>query len=991
MTRDTTRRSTLKLLLLSLVYHVIFLNSIFDIYFQSPVVSVPTRCSVQPSTPSSTNDTKGEGLAKRVVLIVGDGLRADKLFQLYPNPPFPQSDPLPPPITSTPHSIVRGDDSLDSTEKTTPAPFLRNLIQSGQAQWGISHTRVPTESRPGHVALIGGMYEDVSAVTRGWTTNPVSFDSVLNQSSAAFTFGSPDILPMFARGDRVQEGKVREWSYDEDQEDFTKDAVGLDLWVLDQLEQLFERGRESKELEKDLKGDGTVFFLHLLGLDTTGHSYRPHGPEYHRNIRVVDYVVQRTTRLLEEFYENDGETAFVFTADHGMSSLGNHGDGHPDNTRTPLIVWGKGVRPREDWEEPANHDEYSKDWGLNGVRRDVEQADVAPLMSTLAGMAIPANSAGRTPLDYLDGTPSFRARAAFANANQLLAEAEAKSELKRHHTLSFRPFPELVDSVSAGTLSPESHRERINGLINAGRYVEAERGSLELLDISLRASAYFQKYDWLLLRSIVTLGYLGFMLYFTRYILSNHVFPATTASLGSSTALPFSLRLLSKLPLIAFLSTTARFILESAPLTYSLYTFFAFYFWHSLFSDLTPFSRLYRSAFETSKKDEIPSNSPGKVLLETLAYALLTVSALEGIAYGYTDRRAFAILALGMGWGWPGLSARGTGDKEKLRERRGLVWSWRLVMTALAMFPLLPVEKGENLAVISGGAVLLLLLGGAALWKIQQDPSPSSMRARKFILAEMALTVACNLVTCSSARSLQLKKGLPLTNQYLGWAILAASTVVPCLHGRPRGQSPLTRLSVLLLSFGPAFVLLSLSYEALFYCVFCCALLSWMGVESSVAKQAKDVDEKQAAIGGFESVRASTFFLVFLHLGFFGVGNVASISSFYLEPVYRLMTVFAPFPMGALLLFKLLIPFVALSAVSSAINQRLRLPYLGLFLVSSVLVEFLTITFFFRVTDTGSWLEIGSSITNFVICSMLGLFTSALLLVGEAVLKGTTG
>lgn len=89
-------------------------------------------------------------------------------------------------------------------------------------------------------------------------------------------------------------------------------------------------------------------------------------------------------------------------------------------------------------------------------------------------------------------------------------------------------------------------------------------------------------------------------------------------------------------------------------------------------------------------------------------------------------------------------------------------------MTALAMFPLLPVEKGENLAVMyvsalnharwfdctrmvwlvlmvivdnhsSGGAVLLLLLGGAALWKIQQDPSPSSMRARKFILAEVGL------------------------------------------------------------------------------------------------------------------------------------------------------------------------------------------------------------------------------------------------------------
>lgn len=44
------------------------------------------------------------------------------------------------------------------------------------------------------------------------------------------------------------------------------------------------------------------------------------------NIQVVDDIVRETEKLFSNVYR-DEETSFIFTADHGMSKIGNHGDG----------------------------------------------------------------------------------------------------------------------------------------------------------------------------------------------------------------------------------------------------------------------------------------------------------------------------------------------------------------------------------------------------------------------------------------------------------------------------------------------------------------------------------------------------------------------------------------------------------------------------------------------------------------------------------------
>lgn len=100
------------------------------------------------------------------------------------------------------------------------------------------------------------------------------------------------------------------------------EASKLDVWVFDHVKDLFKNATTDLELNKMLRQKKIVFFLHLLGLDTNGHGFRPMSDEYLNNIKLVDQGVKEMVYMIEDFYNNDGRTSYVFTADHGMNNRG---------------------------------------------------------------------------------------------------------------------------------------------------------------------------------------------------------------------------------------------------------------------------------------------------------------------------------------------------------------------------------------------------------------------------------------------------------------------------------------------------------------------------------------------------------------------------------------------------------------------------------------------------------------------------------------------
>uniref|UniRef100_A0A8C7BH14 GPI ethanolamine phosphate transferase 1 n=1 Tax=Neovison vison TaxID=452646 RepID=A0A8C7BH14_NEOVI len=758
--------------ILGLLVHFVFFGSIFDIYFTSPLVHGMTP-QFTPLPPP----------AKRLVLFVADGLRADALYEFDEN-----GNPR--------------------------APFIRNIIMH-EGSWGISHTRVPTESRPGHVALIAGFYEDVSAVAKGWKENPVGFDSLINESKYTWSWGSPDILTMFAKG--VGGDHIYTYSYDAESEDFgAHDVTKLDTWVFDHVKEFFHAARNNQSLFSKVNEEKIVFFLHLLGIDTNGHAHRPTSREYKDNIKIVDDGIKEIVSMLEHFYGNDGKTAFIFTSDHGMTDWGFHGAGHPSETLTPFVTWGAGIKYPQKVSVQKFDDAFLKEWKLeNWKRQDIHQADVAPLMASLIGVPFPLNSVGILPIDYLNNTDLFRAESMFTNAMQILEQFKVKMTQKKEAILPF----------------------------------------------------FFTPFKF------------GVIQDFVLFVLT---FP--------------------------------------------------------------------------------PSQLVAYLFIFTLGIEVLVLSFF----YRYTLTAGLVAFAC-----WPFITQLRT-------QAKSISLSWIFFSLLLAVFPLMPVVgRKPDIFLVMGAGLLVLLLSLCVVTSLLKRKDHFINEELLLHLVQMLSIVLSMYVVYTTHDSLLKKQGLPVFNQIISWITLASSFVLPLLSPTRLFE----RLFSILLSSMSAYLLLSTGYEALFPLVLSCLMFVWIQVEQETLRQ-PSVSYKQKVTSlqftcspditqfrqlYLDDVRRAFFLVFFLVTAFFGTGNIASINSFDLASVYCFLTVFSPFMMGALMMWKILIPFVLVMCAFEAVQLTTQLSSKRLFLMVLIISDIMALHFFFLVKDDGSWLDIGTSISHYVI------------------------
>jgi len=308
---------------------------------------------VQPAlarVPPLIADAHTPRLARRVFLVVIDGLRLDRSYEL---------------------------------------PYLDELRRRGVDGEATSH--YPTWSRPNYVSILTGVPPSASGVRTNHHATPVQLDSLMDRAHAAglhvATATDYDVLPrMFLR--RKSEVSRAPIDIDTDNADLealedplartSVKAPDADLVSpFDDARYAPWPGGFSEAGAALTAGDADLVVLLVGAVDAAGHAYGGDRPQYRDAALIADHAVARALARIDL-----AQDAVIVTADHGHTGRGGHGGLEPEVLGVPLVAAGAGIKP-------------------GATVLDAQLIDIAPTVSALLGIPAPGHGLGRTLTDLL--------------------------------------------------------------------------------------------------------------------------------------------------------------------------------------------------------------------------------------------------------------------------------------------------------------------------------------------------------------------------------------------------------------------------------------------------------------------------------------------------------------------------------------------------------------------------------------------------------------
>ncbi len=317
------------------------------------------------------------------------------------------------------HVVLIVIDALreDTSHKMPVVDKLR-----GQGASRVSVVGQPSLSLPGWTVIGTGAWQEQSGFTTNFPLNAEDLDTLFLSAKRSglktALVGSAEWSQLFDQGVDVRDTPKASYSNEKEEYEDMDNILAYDT-------QLGQSGLEALKQQPDFA------LLYFTGVDRAGHGYGGTSQQY-LNAALLDdkYIGQ----FMDQIDLTD--TAVLITSDHGQVDTnwdggGGHGGWEPVVLHTPLVAVGKGVKP--------------------GQYPDARQADIAPTIAALLGIAIPTHNQGTVLTDMLDAPDAVKAARLVDNADQIATRYQAMIAVTGSKAVVDRqPLTQAQDKLKSG-------------------------------------------------------------------------------------------------------------------------------------------------------------------------------------------------------------------------------------------------------------------------------------------------------------------------------------------------------------------------------------------------------------------------------------------------------------------------------------------------------------------------------------------------------------